>query len=129
MTAPASVSSSATGTSSRRHRRIARRLTFLLTTCSAVAFVSAYHPPHPLEHPPFSVDSAFGTLAVDSAFGALAADVEPASDAYGRSGAVWMRTALPGEAVEYPVELHGAEHGVRYSWETVPYLVGTDSTR
>jgi len=129
MTVPAAVSSSATGTSSRRHRRIARRLTFLFTTCSAVAFVSAYHPSHSLEHPPFAADSAVATLAVDSAFGTLAAAVEPASNAYGRSGAVWMRTALPGEAVDYPIDLHGADNGLRYSWETVPDLVGSDSTR
>jgi len=114
-----SASSTAAATSPRRNRRTARRLTFLITLCSAVAFVSAYHPPRPLEHAPFVVDSAFGTLA---------ADVEPARDAYGRSGAVWMRTALPGQAVDYPVELRGPTTGVRYSWETVPDLVSTDST-
>src|SRR6185437_15879030 len=75
VTVPVSASSTAAATSPRRNRRTARRLTFLITLCSAVAFVSAYHPPRPLEHAPFVVDSAFGTLA---------ADVEPARDAYGR---------------------------------------------
>jgi hypothetical protein len=114
-----SASPTAAGTSPRRSSRAARRLTFLITLCSAVAFVSGYQPPRPLEHAPFVVDSAFGTLA---------ADVEPARDAYGRSDAVWMRTALPGQAVEYPVDLRGPTTGVRYSWETVPDLVSTDST-
>ncbi len=39
-----------------------------------------------------------------------------AMNAYGRSGAVRMHFALPGEAVDLPLEVHGDPGGMRYSW-------------
>lgn len=39
-----------------------------------------------------------------------------AADAFGRSGSLRMRFALPGTFVEYPIEVQGALTGLRYSW-------------
>ena len=41
---------------------------------------------------------------------------EPSADAYGRSGEVRLRVALPGEAVEYPLAVAGDPSGMQYSW-------------
>ncbi|MEP7343756.1 MAG: D-Ala-D-Ala carboxypeptidase family metallohydrolase [Gemmatimonadaceae bacterium] len=39
-----------------------------------------------------------------------------AMNAYGRSGAVRMHFALPGESVDFPLEVHGDPNHMRYSW-------------
>jgi uncharacterized protein YcbK (DUF882 family) len=46
--------------------------------------------------------------------GSLAA--RPAADAFGRSGQLKMRFALPGLPVDYPIEVQGGLDEVRYSW-------------
>ena len=53
----------------------------------------------------------FEHLAIAHAFSAA-----PSADAYGRSGEVRLRVALPGEAVEYPLEVAGDPSGLQYSW-------------
>ena len=40
----------------------------------------------------------------------------PAADAFGRSGQLKMRFALPGLPVDYPIEVQGGLDGVQYSW-------------
>lgn len=54
---------------------------------------------------------------------ALADLVAPSADAFGRSGEVKLRVALPGEDVEYPLEVEGDPTKLRYSW----VRTGTDS--
>jgi uncharacterized protein YcbK (DUF882 family) len=42
--------------------------------------------------------------------------VTPSADAYGRSGEVKLRVALPSQTVEYPLEVAGDPSGLQYSW-------------
>lgn len=42
--------------------------------------------------------------------------VTPSADAYGRSGEVRLRVALPSQTVEYPLEVAGDPSGLEYSW-------------
>lgn len=41
---------------------------------------------------------------------------KPAADAFGRSGELRMRFALPGLPVDYPIEVQGGVESVQYSW-------------
>ena len=54
---------------------------------------------------------------------AIADVVAPSADAYGKSGEVKLRVALPGESVEFPLEVEGDPTTIRYSW----VRTGTDS--
>jgi uncharacterized protein YcbK (DUF882 family) len=45
--------------------------------------------------------------------------VRPASDAFGRSGRLRMRFALPGEAVDLPIEVQAPLDSLRYTWQPV----------
>ncbi|NUO65145.1 MAG: hypothetical protein HOQ12_03645 [Gemmatimonadaceae bacterium] len=47
---------------------------------------------------------------------AIADLVSPSADAFGKSGEVKLRVALPGEDVEYPLEVEGDPTKIRYSW-------------
>jgi uncharacterized protein YcbK (DUF882 family) len=42
--------------------------------------------------------------------------VQPARNAFGKSGDVRLRVALPGAQVEYPLEVQGEPEDVRYAW-------------
>jgi uncharacterized protein YcbK (DUF882 family) len=55
--------------------------------------------------------------AINAPSTAIAA--EPAADAFGRSGNVKVRFALPGQSVEFPVSLSGNVDSLTYQW--VPY--------
>lgn len=47
---------------------------------------------------------------------AIADVVAPSADAYGKSGEVKLRVAMPGESVEFPLEVEGDPTTIRYSW-------------
>jgi uncharacterized protein YcbK (DUF882 family) len=60
---------------------------------------------------------------------------EPSASAFGTSGEVLLRFAMPGEQIQYPLDVHGDPTGLRYEWirlgETVPtevprLLLGAD---
>jgi uncharacterized protein YcbK (DUF882 family) len=53
----------------------------------------------------------FEALAIARAVGA-----EPSADAFGTSGEVKLRVVLPGERVEYPLEVEGDPAKLTYSW-------------
>jgi Uncharacterized protein conserved in bacteria len=118
-------SSEVSGCTPRRGRghRVARGATFCLALGSALAFISAYQPPHSFERQPFAPDSAFG-------------DVLPATHlvpiSVGRSGAVHMEFALPGARVAHPVSVNVSGQpsaSLAYTWELVGDSVSIDSLR
>lgn len=78
----------------------------LVALASAIGAVSQYRQPAStlLARP-------FEKLTV-----ARALPVTPSADAYGRSGEVKLRVALPSETVEYPLEVAGDPSGLAYSW-------------
>ena len=60
---------------------------------------------------------------------------EPSASAFGTSGGVLLRFAMPGEQIQYPLDVHGDPAGLQYEWirlgETVPaeaprLLMGAD---
>ena len=85
---------------------------------AALAVVRFYEPPEAL------VQSRFGAPELP-----LVPPATPSVTAFGRSGAVQVRFALPNESVEYPLEVHGDPTSLEYGWVRVTDSVGVDSIR
>jgi len=86
-----------------------RRVTLVVSVLAALGYVTYLRP-------------AEGLDAKSVKLTALAA--RPAADAFGRSGHLKMRFALPGLPVDYPIEVQGGLDQVTYAWiargDTVP---------
>lgn len=89
-------------TRSRRSPDGSRRITLIVSVLLAIGYVTFLRPAEGL-----------GARSVVLA-GSLAA--RPAADAFGRSGQLKMRFALPGLPVDYPIEVQGGLDQVKYSW-------------
>lgn len=89
-------------------RRAARATTFIVALASAVGFVTAYQPPRALARAPFGDHVPLDSLMPNAVL---------ARSAFGRSGALQVRFALPGERVNYPLELRGDTARLDYAWE------------
>jgi uncharacterized protein YcbK (DUF882 family) len=91
-------------------------LLFCLATLGAVQFLrpSDAMPTAPLSRLANAM-SATPTLAAT-----------PASDAFGRSGNVKVRFALPGHAVDFPIDLTGAVDSLAYQWVAYGDTVSTE---
>jgi uncharacterized protein YcbK (DUF882 family) len=85
----------------RRRPDGSRRITLVVSVLAAIGYVSFLRPAEGLD-----------ARAIKP--GSLVA--RPAADAFGRSGQLKMRFALPGLPVEYPIEVQGGLDAVRYSW-------------
>lgn len=72
---------------------------------------------------PFAV-KPFGTYLAK----ALPA-VEPSASAFGESGGVLMRFAMPGAEIQYPLDVHGDPTGLQYEWVRLGETVGTGAAR
>lgn len=94
-----------------RSRRVARYSTLVISLTAAIGFVTFYEPPPDLSAVPFESSASGGTVVEP------VPDVEPSSNAFGYSGAVQMRFALPGDAVEYPLQVHGDPTALHYVWQ------------
>jgi uncharacterized protein YcbK (DUF882 family) len=97
-----------------RHRRPAMLATLLLVvsaTLGAYQFRTSISP--------FAV-KPFGTYLAK----ALPA-VEPSASAFGESGGVLMRFAMPGAEIQYPLDVHGDPTGLQYEWVRLGETVGT----
>ena len=87
---------------------------------AAVAVLTVYRPPqHPLLQPPFQMADGQPLLPFAT----------PAPNAFGRSGEVKMRFVLPGQPVDYPLELQGDRVALGYQWVRVVDSVATDVLR
>ena len=84
---------------------------------AAIGVLEFWQPAHSLETRPFA------RLAR-----AELPDAAPSADAFGRSGAVKVRFALPGARVEYPLEVAGSPDSLRYAWVHVDDTQAVDST-
>ena len=93
-------------------------LLFGVATIGAVQFLrpSAAVPTAPLSRLAAAVNTP--TLAA-----------APASDAFGLSGNVKVRFALPGQAVEFPVNLTGAIDSLTYQWVPFGDSISTEPVR
>ena len=79
-------------------------LTVAAFATAALAVVEFHHPPQSLLTKPFD------KLALAKM------DVAPSADAFGTNGEVKLRVVLPGERVEYPLEVEGDPAKLTYSW-------------
>ena len=79
-------------------------LTIAAFASAALAVIELHQPAQSLLKKPFE------TLAVAQM------DVAPSADAFGTSGDVKLRVVLPGERVEYPLEVEGDPSKLAYSW-------------
>lgn len=84
-----------------------------------------------------ALGSLLALRQADAAFGPRAVDAPPppppdarlAASALGRSRAVHMRFALPGERVQFPLELRAAPSSVAFEWIPLGELAPLDSAR
>ena len=95
-----------------------RWMTAAMFVVAALAVLRFYEPPETL------LQSRFGTPVLP-----LVPPATPSASAFGLSGAVQVRFALPNEGVEYPLEVHGDPTELEYSWVRVTDSVGIDSIR
>ncbi|MDQ6831195.1 MAG: D-Ala-D-Ala carboxypeptidase family metallohydrolase, partial [Gemmatimonadota bacterium] len=85
---------------------------------AALAVLGFYRPPRNLLIAPFS-----NGLFADSTM----ASVAPSRAAFGRSGAVRVQFALPGELVRYPLDVPADTIGLRYEWVALDGMTPIDS--
>ena len=101
----------------RRARRLARLWAQLTTTgialLAAVAVLRFHRPPRALTPKPFQ-----------AIFAAV-----PAPDAYGKSGELRMRFAMPRDTVQFPLAIQGNPDSIAYAWEPVSVGVPTEPAR
>ncbi len=103
-----------------RRRRATPVGTVLGTGLVAALFVLSYRPSGaPLLRPPFQPSETREALPF----------AEPAQSAYGVSGAVKMRFALPGKVVEYPLDLASDSGSYAYQWVRVVDTVAAGVVR
>ncbi len=95
-----------------------RWMTAAMFVVAALAVLRFYEPPETL------LQSRFGTPGLPRVPLAM-----PSAAAFGRSGAVQVRFALPNDTVEYPLEVHGDPTELEYAWVRVTDSVGVDSIR
>jgi len=101
-----------------KHRRPAMLATVLLlaaATLGAFQFRTSVSP--------FAV-KPFGTFLSK----ALPA-VEPSASAFGESGGVLMRFAMPSVEIQYPLDVHGDPTALQYEWVRLGETVATDGAR
>lgn len=85
----------------RRRSDGSRRITLVVSVLAAIGYLTFLRP-------------AQGLDAHSVRLAALSA--KPAADAFGLSGQLKMRFALPGLPVDYPIEVQGGLEQVQYSW-------------
>jgi hypothetical protein len=89
----------------------------IVSLAAALLFLGVYRPPANIGAVPFA------SAAV------MVPPVRAAMSAFGRSGDVRIRFALPGEPVEYPLEVGGDPKSLGYSWVRLDDSVTVDSVR
>lgn len=54
---------------------------------------------------------------------------EPSASAFGTSGGVLLRFAMPGQDIEYPLDVHGDPTALRYEWVRLGETIGSEPAR
>jgi uncharacterized protein YcbK (DUF882 family) len=54
---------------------------------------------------------------------------EPSASAFGASGGVLLRFAMPGQEVEYPLDVHGDPTALHYEWVRLGETIGSEPAR
>jgi hypothetical protein len=96
----------------------ARVISFALWLAAAVGILQFYAPARP-----------FIERSAPVAERSLLPFVVPSPNAFGKSGEVKVRFSLPGERVEYPLEVRGDPSRLAYQWVRAGDTVAVDSMR
>ncbi len=99
-------------------RRSANWVTLVLSSVSALAVIAFYQPPRasPRVVAPLSRTMSFPAT-------------RPSVNAFGTSGEVRVQIALPGQLVEYPLEVSGDPSELGYQWVRMADSLPADSVR
>jgi uncharacterized protein YcbK (DUF882 family) len=89
----------------------------IVSLVASLLFLGVYRPPAGIGAAPFAEAAV------------LVPPVRAAMSAFGRSGDVRIRFALPGESVDYPLEVGGDPSALGYSWVRLDDSVTIDSIR
>ena len=95
-----------------------RWMTAAMFIVAALAVLRFYEPPETL------LQSRFGTPSLP-----VVPVASASAGAFGASGAVQIRFALPNDVVEYPLAVHGDPTALEYAWVRVTDSAGVDSIR
>jgi uncharacterized protein YcbK (DUF882 family) len=118
----------------RRHRRRfaprERVATLVIVLLAALGVVQFFRPAGAAARGPFSRFAAAETRFVRVAAMARGGHAEASRDAFGRSGQVRMRFALPATTLEFPLVVGGGDpRTLRYEWVRLGDTAATDSSR
>jgi uncharacterized protein YcbK (DUF882 family) len=97
----------------------AQWLTVLAFCVAALAIIEFYEPPAGL----------FGNSLAGVTHPAVLPDARPSINAFGNSGHVRVRLALPGQLLEYPLEMNGDPGALSYQWVRSADSIPVDSVR
>lgn len=101
-----------------RHKRPATIVTIGLIIIATLGAIQFRHPVPSFEMKPFGT---FLTHALPFA--------APSATAFGESGEVLLKFALPGQSIEYPLDVHGDPTALGYSWVRNGDTASVESTR
>jgi uncharacterized protein YcbK (DUF882 family) len=101
-----------------RHKRPALIVTLGLMIVATLGAIQFTHPVPSFELQPFGT---FLTRALPFA--------APSASAFGESGGVLLKFALPNQTVEYPLDVHGDPTALSYSWVRTGETAQADSAR
>jgi hypothetical protein len=116
----------------RQRRRFARRerlATFVIVSLAALGVVQFFRPAGAAARSPFSRFTASEARFVRAAALGRGGHAEASRDAFGRSGEVRMRFALPGTTLEFPLVVGGDPRTLRYEWVRVGDTTAVDSSQ
>jgi uncharacterized protein YcbK (DUF882 family) len=91
-----------------------RRVTLAVSVAVALGYIGFLRPADGLNARPVRLSSV---------------TARPAPDAFGRSGQLRMRFALPGGPVEYPLEIQSGLSDLRYRWVALGDTAGAEADR
>jgi uncharacterized protein YcbK (DUF882 family) len=116
----------------RERRRFVRRerlATLLIVTFAALGVVQFFRPAGAAARGPFSRWTSAETRFVRAAALGRGGHAEASPDAFGRSGEVRMRFAMPGTTVEFPLVVGGDPRTLRYEWLRLGDSTALDSSQ
>ncbi len=110
---------SARGTRSRRRAGGSAWFPLAFFGTVALVFLQFYSPPSSL------LTGPFGRVNADTGI----PSARPAPDAYGKSGGVTMRFSMPGDTIQFPLEIFGDPTSLMYQWVRFTDMSPVDSLR
>jgi uncharacterized protein YcbK (DUF882 family) len=116
----------------RRRRRFARKerlASLVVVSLAAIGVIQFFRPAGAAARGPFGRFATSETRFVRAAIGARGGYAEASADAFGRSGEVRMRFALPGTTLEFPLAVGGDPRTLRYEWLRLGDTTAADSSR